>query len=103
MSNIKISQMMKTSNAGKIKAFFNVDLGTKMVIRDCKLVEGTNGIFAAMPSRQYEHNGQTKWSQIVQILDNKLLEDIQTAALKEYGYAPNRGPEPNPADDDLPF
>ena len=95
---------MQKKTVGKLKAFFSVDLGTKLVIRDCKLVEGENGLFVGMPSRQYEHNGQTKWSNIVQILDKSLLEEIQDAAIKEYGYSPSQGPEPRADEEpDFPF
>lgn len=97
---IKISSMNKVDN-GKIKAFFTVDLKDKLVIRDCKLIDGDKGLFVAMPSRQYDaKDGTKKWTNIVQVLDIVLMEKIQAAAIKEYGYVPEDKPEQQ---DDFPF
>lgn len=100
---IKISMMTK-KDMGNLKGFCTIEINNKIVIRDCKIMNSANGMFVAMPSRQYEdRDGNKKWTNIVQITDKKLLEQIQEAALKEYGYSPSVGPEPVSDDSEFPF
>lgn len=94
---MQIVNLIKNPKGGKVKAFFAVEWLDKMIIRDCKLIENENGeMFAAMPSRQYEHKGEKKWSSIVQIFDQNLLDKITAAAKAEY----NKG---NADDSEIPF
>jgi DNA-binding cell septation regulator SpoVG len=84
---MKISSLYPNKTNGKVKAFFSLEWPDKMVIRDCKLIEGNTGeLFAAMPSRQYtdKKTGQEKWTSIVQILDEVLLDKITVLARQEY-------------------
>lgn len=77
--------MQKNPKGGKLKAFFAVEWPDKLVIRDCKLIESDKGeLWAAMPSRQYEHNGEKKWTSIVQILDQAILDKITMLARQAY-------------------
>lgn len=99
-----ISNFYPNKTKGKVKAFFSLEWPDKMVIRDCKLIEGNNGeLFAAMPSRQYtdKKTGEQKWTSIVQILNDALLEKISVLARQE--YAAKTGNSSPPQDQDVPF
>lgn len=48
---------------GKVLAYFDVvDTVTGLIYRDCKLIDGPNGTFVSSPSRDYEKDGETKYS-----------------------------------------
>lgn len=82
---MEIVNLTKNTKGGAVKAFFSVEWPDKLIIRDCKLVESKKGeLFAAMPSRQYEHNGEKKWTSIVEIYDEKVLDKITAAARQAY-------------------
>lgn len=93
---MKITNMQKSTKGGKLKAFFAVEWPDKMIIRDCKLFENDKGeLFAKMPDRQYEKDGVKKWTSIVQILDQAILDKITALARQAYnGDTPRR--EENP-------
>jgi DNA-binding cell septation regulator SpoVG len=79
-----IKNMRKYSNGGKVVAFFSVEWPGKMTVNDCKLVQGNNGVFAAMPSREYiDKQGEKKWQPVVWV-EQELLVKISNAAQAEY-------------------
>jgi stage V sporulation protein G len=98
-----IKGMYLLNGDNKTKAFFSVEWPGKMTINDCKLVEGKNGLFAAMPSREYldKKSGQKKYQSIVYV-EQDLLNKISITAQEEYSRLV--GPkQPLPHDDDIPF
>lgn len=52
MNITEIRVKLVGSNAERLKAFCSVTLDDAIVIRDLKIIEGTNGPFVAMPSRK---------------------------------------------------
>lgn len=94
---MKIVGMFKRQGEGKIKAFFNVEIGP-LVIRDAKLIQSETGLWAAMPSKEYTaRDGQKKWAGIVQINDEALMAKISELASKAYNG------EAAQDDSDIPF
>ncbi len=93
-----IKNMRPLNGDSKVKAFFSVEWPGKMTINDCKLVEGTNGIFAAMPSREYvdKKTNQKKYQSIVYV-EQDLLDKISRAAKDAYS------PSPGVPEGDIPF
>jgi DNA-binding cell septation regulator SpoVG len=75
---------MRKIDSGKLLAGFNVVLEGVMEISGCKLIEGPSGNFVAMPSRSYEKGGETKYQNLVYIIDKDLQNAINEAAEKEY-------------------
>lgn len=68
---------------GAVKAFASVDLDG-LTINDVKIIDGKNGLFVSMPTRSYEVDGETKYSQIIYISDEELYNSICDAVLAEY-------------------
>jgi DNA-binding cell septation regulator SpoVG len=104
LTKMKIVNLYPNKANGKVKAFFSLEWPEKMVIRDCKLIEGNNGeLFAVMPSRQYtdKKTGDQKWTSIVQILDDALLEKISVLARQEYEV--KTGTSSSSSDESIPF
>lgn len=50
ISDVKVKLMGDRSD--RLKAFCSVTIDSEFVIRDLKIIEGTNGMFVAMPSRK---------------------------------------------------
>ena len=50
---------------GKILAFADVMIVDGITVRGFRVVDGTNGIFASVPSRTYMLDGQTRFAQQV--------------------------------------
>lgn len=60
----------RVQNKGNLLAFFNVtDLDTGLEYRDLRFLSGTRGKFIGFPSRQYEKDGEQKYSDYVRIAD----------------------------------
>lgn len=97
---MKVLNLFKTSNGGKIKAFFSVDLGP-LTIRDVKLIEGNDGgLWAAMPSKEYTNKqGEKKWAGVVQVTNQALMDKISELGCKAYN---GETAEDNTLDD-IPF
>ena len=52
---MKISEVrvkLVNNKDGRLKAFCSVTMDNEFVVRDIKVIEGTNGFFVAMPSRK---------------------------------------------------
>jgi len=112
-TQVKIKYMNTKGMKGKLKAFFTVVLGS-LEISDMKLVDGANGLFLGFPSRSYEQNGETKWTEIVRLARDEngkyvassqsLYDAILAAALEAYeakgGALPVKAAD---EDDELPF
>jgi len=100
---MEIKGMRKINGESKIKAFFSVEFPGKLTINDCKMVEGKNGIFVAMPSREYTNKqGEKKWQNIVYV-EQELLNKINVAAELEYYGKTSPKPTSAPDDSDFPF
>ena len=92
-----IKNLHRLNGDSKVKAFFSVEWPGKLTINDCKLVEGKNGIFAAMPSREYvdKKTNEKKYQSIVYV-EQELLNKISQAARQAYSPDESTGA-------DIPF
>jgi DNA-binding cell septation regulator SpoVG len=88
----------------------NADVLVKDTVRVRFVIrQGPRGLFAALPSREYEHNGEKKYSRLVSIEDSELYQEFQELAMAAYAAevpAPgtNSGEGNQDTDnDDIPF
>jgi len=86
--NLRKIERKPGERGGRIKAEFSIDFG-HLIVNGCKLIEGNNGLWAAMPSRSYEVNGQKKFAGVVQIKDTKIMDVITNAARDAYEKGDN--------------
>lgn len=96
---MKVLNLFKLpGTGGKIKAFFTIDLGP-LTIRDVKLIESENGLWAAMPSKEYtDKRGEKKWAGVVQVSNQGLMDKISELGRKAYN-----GETAEEDDMDIPF
>jgi len=77
LTEIRINKI-KNPN-GKVKAFASITLNNSFVIKDIKIIEGSNGLFVGWPSMR---NEEGKYSKIIfPVKDNSTIENI---ILKKY-------------------
>ena len=68
-------------NEDKLKAFVTIVIEGCFVIRDIKIIEGTHGLFVAMPSKRRK-DGQYK--DIVHPLNQETRKQIEDRIFAEY-------------------
>jgi stage V sporulation protein G len=55
MEITEVKVFLKDSPDKKLKAYVTVTFDNSFVVRNIKVIEGTNGLFIAMPSRKMKH------------------------------------------------
>ncbi len=74
-------RIRKVNAEGKMKAVVSVTIDNAFVVHDVKVVEGTNGLFVAMPSRK---TPEGEFRDIAHPISAAAREVIQSAVLKAY-------------------
>jgi stage V sporulation protein G len=74
-------RLRKVNVEGKMKAVVSVTFDNEFVVHDIKVVEGTNGLFVAMPSRK---TPEGEFRDIAHPISSASREKIQTKVLQEY-------------------
>lgn len=82
--NITDIRIRKINHEGKMKAVVSITFDDSFVVHDVKVVEGTNGLFVAMPSRKTPDG---EYRDIAHPISSDAREVIQTAVLKAYEEA----------------
>jgi len=84
MNIINMRKPREDGQWGKVKAFFSVAVaGFEM--KDFKLVEGSNGLFASPPSRKgTDEQGNDKWFDTIWIDSREVREQLTNEAIKAY-------------------
>lgn len=82
--NITDIRIRKINQEGRMKAIVSVTFDNAFVVHDVKVVEGTNGLFVAMPSRK---TPEGEFRDIAHPISANAREIIQSAVLKAYEEA----------------
>lgn len=101
----EIKNWRKNNGQGKVRGWFTLKAGI-LEINDCSLVEGNKGDFIGLPQRRYEKDGETKYSSVVFIPDEKRRWAFNDWAVKELDDLLRTEPEPekgSPEDSSIPF
>lgn len=98
---MNIKDMKLATGHGKTVAYFELEFPGNMVVRECKLIEGKNGLFAGMFQKEYIEAGKTKYKNIVK-LDKPQQDKVNAAAIEAYRLLSGApaAPEPN---EDIPW
>src|SRR5438309_9413416 len=82
---VTVESVKPITNAGNLRAFAVVNIADKIKIHGVRVIQQPNQeAWVSMPSRAYEKDGQRKWAPTVEILDEKLKEEISSVVLAEY-------------------
>lgn len=79
---VTISRFHLTRGEGVVKAFASVEIGGVVVIHGVRLLDGKNGLWAAMPQTQSKKDN--KWYDVVQLLDRDVKRQIGHALINRY-------------------
>jgi len=79
--NVKVDRVTRLENAGKLKAFCDLQFGDLFTVRGFRVVEGDSGAFVGMP-QQVSKNG--KWFNVFTPATNELKEYLKEVILDAY-------------------
>jgi len=82
ITDVRIRLVSKADS--KLKAFASFTIDGAFVVHDIKIIEGSNGNFIAMPSRQTPDG---EYKDIVHPLNTETREQISSVILAEYEKA----------------
>lgn len=74
-------RVRKLNSEGKLKAVVSITFDNEFVVHDVKVVEGTSGLFVAMPSRK---TPEGDFRDIAHPISTPAREKIQTRVFEEY-------------------
>ncbi|HKM07172.1 MAG TPA: septation regulator SpoVG, partial [Sphaerochaeta sp.] len=74
-------RIRKVSQAGKLKAYVTVTFDNQFVVHNIKVIEGREGDFIAMPSRQLT-NGEFK--DVAHPICSKFRDHLQQVVMEAY-------------------
>ena len=79
VTGVKVFTVAKDDE--RLKAFATIIFDDCFIVRDLKIIDGTEGLFVAMPSKKRK-DGQYK--DVAHPLNNDMREVIESAVLVEY-------------------
>lgn len=82
--NITDVRVRKVEQDGKLKAVVSITIDNVFVVHDIKVIEGTRGLFIAMPSKQAQDG---TYRDIAHPINTETREQIQTLILENYEKA----------------
>lgn len=77
-------RIRKITREGKMKAIVSVTFNNEFVVHDIKVIDGQNGLFVAMPSRQI---AEGEFRDIAHPINAETRKKIQDAIFVEYEKA----------------
>jgi stage V sporulation protein G len=79
--NITDVKILPVEGDEKLKAFVTMKLADCFVVRDIKVINGTNGYFVAMPAKKMKDNS---YRDLIHPVDKNTRTKLEQAILKEY-------------------
>lgn len=79
ITNVKIRKIV---NDDKLKAIISITLNDDIAIHDVKVVQGTDRLFVAMPSKKDETTGVFK--DLIHPINTELRDEMEKKILDEY-------------------
>jgi DNA-binding cell septation regulator SpoVG len=81
MMTVVVEKITPSQKTGKTRAFVTFAVGGVRIV-DARIVEGAKGLFLGLPQRSWEdREGQTRYSNVVEISDEDLKTEIQNQVL----------------------
>ena len=91
---------------GTLRGFFDVELPSGMVLKECSLHEKGDSRWVNAPSRKFEgKGGETKYQRLVDFSSRRIAERFRSDVLHALDalLQPANAPEPQISDEDIPF
>lgn len=91
-------RVRKLNSDGKMKAIVSVTFDDAIVIHDIKVIEGTEKLFVAMPSRK---TPEGEFKDIAHPINAQMRQSLEEAILEKYHIALKEAEEAADAADEL--
>jgi len=100
-STVTRVRLKRKPGDGRLKAIADITLNADFAVRGLRVIEGSRGLFVAMPSRK---NADNEYEDIAHPVTAECREMIQKAVLNEYAGKAGAVQAPAPDDEEgLPF
>ena len=88
----------KSYEKGSMRGFFDLGYGG-LVVKGCRLMDGKNGLWLAMPSKQIKKDGETIYLDIVEMAksDAEQVRKTILSDLRQQGHLDGKAQNPRPA------
>ena len=80
MMEVEVVDIRKITGDGKLKAFADVKIGERLIIKGFCVMEGKNGVFVSMP-RKASKDG--RWFDVVET-DESFKRELENKVLESY-------------------
>ncbi|MDD3381976.1 MAG: septation regulator SpoVG [Bacilli bacterium] len=74
-------RMRKVDNGSRLKAVATITFDNVFVVHELRVIEGTNGLFVAMPNRK---NNKGLFKDIAHPIEKSMREEIEQIVLDKY-------------------
>lgn len=91
-------KVRKLNNEGKMKAIVSVTFDNSFVVHDIKVIDGSDKLFIAMPSRK---TGEGEFKDICHPINVNMREHLSAAVLEKFMTAQAKEMEVNSSDNDF--
>ena len=95
MEITEVRVFLRESPDKKLKAYVTVTFDNVFVVRNIKVIQGSNGLFIAMPSRKVssrEAGGEMQHRDIAHPITQQFREYLQKKVLEAYQHEVAKGP-----------
>lgn len=80
-------KIFKTKGEGAVKAFATVTLDDAYAVRNLKIVDGTKGLFVAMPNESIERDGKQEYRDTFHPINSDARKALVDAVMDAYNAA----------------
>ena len=78
---MEVVDVRKLIGDGKVKAFADLKIGSSLIVRGFRVIDGSNGLFVSMPSRPGKEG---KWFDMFMPLNDDFKREVETMVLEAY-------------------
>ena len=78
---LSVKRLVKFDGEGTLKAFCDVAIDERFLVKGLRVVEGKRGLFVSMPRQQGK---DTKWYDSVEAMTKEAKADVDRVVLRAY-------------------
>lgn len=79
--DLAVKRLIRFEGQGSLKAFCDLAIGERLLIKGLRVVEGKNGLFVSMPRQQGK---DAKWYDNVVALTKEIKQEVNRVVLEAY-------------------
>ena len=79
--DVSVKRLVKFGGEGSLKAFCDLAIGERFLVKGLKVVEGKHGLFVSMPRQQGKDR---KWYDSVVALNREAKDEVDRVVLEAY-------------------